>query len=52
MYVANIGLGERSPMALDGWHLWRFGENPRLATPARSFTFTFPSGNETGQIQG
>jgi hypothetical protein len=39
MYVTNGGLGERSPMPLDAWHL---GESPRLAhaatlrMPARS----------------
>jgi hypothetical protein len=33
MYVTNAGLGERPPVALDGWH---FGESPHLATPARS----------------
>ena len=50
MYVANIGLGERSPMALDGWH---FGENPRLATPARSVDiYISVEGAKQGKFKG
>jgi hypothetical protein len=50
MYVANLGLGERSPMALDGWH---FGENPRLATPARSVDiYISVEGTKQGKFKG
>jgi type VI secretion system secreted protein Hcp len=50
MYVANIGLGERPPMALDGW---RFGENPRLATPARSVDiYISVEGTKQGKFKG
>ena len=50
MYVANMGLGERPPAALDGWH---FGENPRLTTPARAVDiFIAVEGTKQGKFKG
>jgi type VI secretion system secreted protein Hcp len=50
MYVTNASLGERPPAALDGWH---FGENPRLATPARSVDiYISVEGTKQGKFKG
>jgi type VI secretion system secreted protein Hcp len=50
MYVTNASLGARPPAALDGWH---FGENPRLATPARSVDiFIAVEGTKQGKFKG
>jgi type VI secretion system secreted protein Hcp len=50
MYVANTGLGERPPAALDGWH---FGENARLTAPARSVEiFIAVEGTKQGKFKG
>jgi type VI secretion system secreted protein Hcp len=50
MYVTKAGLGERSTMALDGWH---FGESPRLATPARTVEiYIAVEGTKQGKFKG
>ncbi len=50
MYMTNAGLGERSTMALDGR---RFGESPRLATPARTVeSYIAVEGTKQGKFKG
>lgn len=50
MYVANTGLRERPPAALDGS---RFAENPRLTTPARPVEiFIAVEGTKQGKFKG
>jgi type VI secretion system secreted protein Hcp len=50
MYVANTGLGERSPAVLDGEY---FGENPRLTRPPRSVDiFIAVEGTKQGKFKG
>jgi type VI secretion system secreted protein Hcp len=50
MYVTNKGLGERLPAAPDGWH---FGENLRLATPARAVEiYIAVEGMKQGKFKG
>jgi hypothetical protein len=50
MYVTNAGLGERPPVALDGWH---FGEGQRLAIPARSVDiYISVEGTKQGKFKG
>jgi type VI secretion system secreted protein Hcp len=50
MYVTNTGVGEREPAALDGWY---FGENPRLATPARTVEiYIAVEGTKQGKFKG